>query len=92
MCVHLRSSAGWHCAVCSFVEKEVATPGCHLYKCSESHTRQVQEQALAAMFGESQFVTAFNNKNFVVQLELSVKNQKFFQLFIESTVLILVRH
>ncbi|KAK2172769.1 hypothetical protein NP493_930g01023 [Ridgeia piscesae] len=34
----------------SFVEKEVATPGCHLYKCSESHTRQVQEQALAAMF------------------------------------------
>ncbi|KAI0213609.1 Transformation/transcription domain-associated protein [Lamellibrachia satsuma] len=34
----------------SFVEKEVVPPGCHLYKCTEGHMRQVQEQALAAMF------------------------------------------
>ena len=37
-------------AMCSFVEKEVVPPGCHLYKCTEGHMRQVQEQALATMF------------------------------------------
>ena len=64
--------------MCSFVEKEVATPGCHLYKCSESHTRQVQEQALAAMFGESQLVTAVQQKISFFHLELKVKNKTFF--------------
>ena len=40
------------CCAYSFTEKEITTHDCSLYKYADTHAREVQQQALAAMFGE----------------------------------------